>query len=353
MIQPNDDDKENESINQTPSYKRQKFSMCQKDFIQPAPLLNKVSNFAIIQTECLAQIFTSTNKKNVHKKRYISKTDYKKKPSSFIKVSDNELNPIKELILDDFDKKNFDSISLLFLPPINDLIQKISPNEINDEDFALYSYISYILYYNNDNKDLSQVKLSLLKVIPIHKISNVINKSDRGILNMILNCIIFSIDNEEIAKTLIQIKTFNIFLKNLYSILNNTRHYRVKRKITAIFTLLFYYNSDFLISDFVKFHSVIDKIKLGSVIVIKLYHLLKEKQRKVIDEIIIAKDFNNNPRVYKNFHILDCLLEISEAELIYEERKYVELFRFIRLSQRVNSSIINFVRELKKKINTF
>ena len=65
MIQPNDNNKENESINQTPSYKRQKFSMCQKDFIQPAPLLNKVSNFAIIQTECLAQIFTSTNKKNV------------------------------------------------------------------------------------------------------------------------------------------------------------------------------------------------------------------------------------------------------------------------------------------------
>lgn len=353
MIQLNDKNKENESVNQTPSHTRQKFSMCQKDFIQPAPLLNKVSNFAIIQTECLAQIFTSTNKKNCPKQNYISKTDYKKKPSSFIKVCDNELNPIKELILDDFDKKNYDSISLLFLPSINELIQKISPNEINDEDFALYSYISYILYYDSNNKELFQAKQNLIKVFPIHKISNIINKSDRGILNMILNCIIFSIDNEETAKTLIQVKTFSIFLKNIYSILNNTRHYRVKRKITAIFTLLFYYNNNFLLSDFVKFHSIIDKIKLGSVIVIKLYHLLKEKQRKVIDEIIMAKDFNNNPIVYKNFRILDCLLEISEAELIYEERKYVELFRFIRLSQRVNPSIVNFVRELKKKINTF
>ena len=65
--------------------------------------------------------------------------------------------------------------------------------------------------------------------------------------------------------------------------------------------------------------------------------------------IIFSHDVNSQKTI-ETLNILLCLMDVSESELIYDDRKYRELFRFIRLSLGIKTSILCKIRELKKKI---
>ena len=326
-----------------------KLSMSQKDFIQPGPLPpeDPISNFAVVQTEYLTNLFST--KKVPVKRTYRPKTEYKiKRELPFKKISESDMSSMNDLIIDDYDKKIFEQISPFTIPSINDLIIKVQIKELKEEYLSLFSFIAYIMY-NEITKDVILAKSKLILTFPIETITFLSVKKDRGVLNMILNCLIFCLDCEENAHTMITRKSFDIFKSNMYLTLKRTKHYRIKRKITAILSLLLFYNNEFIINDFSKFHSIIDKTNFGSVIVIKLYHLLKEKQNNLIDGIIFSHDVNSQKTI-DTLNILLALMDVSESELIYDDRKYKELFRFIRLSLGIKTSILCKIRELKKKI---
>lgn len=326
-----------------------KLSMSQKDFIQPGPLPpeDPISNFTVVQTEYLTNLFSA--KKVPLKRNYNPKSEYKiRRDLPFKKISETDMSSMNDLIIDDYDKKVFEQISPFTIPSIKDLIPKVKISEVKEEYLSLFSFIAYIMYTKR-SKEIAFAKTQFLSLFPIEKITLLTDKKDRGVLNMMLNCIIFCIDNEDNAKSIISNILFKTFKSNLYTILTRTKHYRIKRKVTALLSLLLFYNNDFIISDFNRFHTILDQINFGSVIVIKLYHLLKEKQNTLIDSIIFSNDVNGLSTI-KSLNILINLMDVSESELIYEEKKYRELFRFISLSLGIKTSILCKVRELKKKI---
>ena len=82
-----------------------KLSMSQKDFIQPGPLPpeDPISNFAVVQTEYLTNLFST--KKVPVKRTYRPKTEYKiKRELPFKKISESDMSSMNDLIIDDYDK---------------------------------------------------------------------------------------------------------------------------------------------------------------------------------------------------------------------------------------------------------
>jgi hypothetical protein len=342
-----------------------RFSLTNKDFIQMAsPTIkpNPISNCATVQPLILSQILSTkpesppkTPSPSDLKSFHTVKPTMKTKSKTFFKISDNNLPPMNELILDDFDKKTYDTLSIYNLPPLSELILKIQSDNITENDFILYSYISYSLYSNSN--DISCIKediINLLSKLPINKIDASSISNDRSVINMLLNCIIFSLRNEEIVQSFIHLQTFNSFIGNIFKLFSNIKQYRIKRKINGVFNLLFYYSNNIVMQYFVKFHGLIDHIKFGSVMVIKMYQMMKDKQKAIIDSILTYKNgIKDSKETITKLKVLGCFLNISEAELIYQEVKYLELFRYIRKNPNIGKGIISVINDLKRKIRNF
>ena len=148
-----------------------KLSMFQKDFIQPGPLPpeDPISNFAVVQTEYLTNLFST--KKVPVKRTYRPKTEYKiKRELPFKKISESDMSSMNDLIIDDYDRKIFEQISPFTIPSINDLMLKVQIKELKEEYLSLFSFIAYIMY-NENTKDVILAKSKLISTFPIETIT--------------------------------------------------------------------------------------------------------------------------------------------------------------------------------------
>lgn len=338
------------------SFSSNRFSMSNENFIRPAPSIdseNKSKLNSIVKVDCLKKCLTSKkfdyNIPNIS----FSKTEIKRnnENSEFKKTSEDSLPSISEIIIDDFDKKTFSQISLFEVPKISDLLNLISKEKINSNDFEIYSWISYILY---SQKNLDEIYRNIIiESIPINLIDISIDKNDRGVLNMILNCIVFSIQ-DEINYEILKHKDIKKYMNNLFYIIKKTKHYRIKRKIVGLCSLIFYYDNEILIEYFCDFHNIIEEINLGSVVLIKLYQEMKKKLNHIFHSLIYSQniettDKNELEEILENLNVTIQLMSVRESQLILDYDKYRD-FRIMIRSTKPQIIVSKKILYLKKKI---
>ena len=332
-----------------------RFSMSNKDFIKPAPLKETQSKSkfnSIVKLDYLKKCLSSKKfDKNIPIFTF-TKTDSKirKKKKEFKKVSDDDLPSIIEIVMDDFDKKTFNQISLFESPKISELISSISKDEITENDFEVYTWISYILY---NQKDIDNtIKNSIIEVFPLELINKSIDNSDRGVLNMMFNCLICLIQNE-INYNILKTKNIRKFILILLDILKSTKHYRIKRKIVALISLIFKFDNKILTEFFCKFHNIIDEINLGSIILIKLYQDMKKKLSLIFHKLyekIDTKDKKEIEEILENLDVCIQLMSISESQLIFHYDSYKSFI--IKIKSCVPQVLImQKIKVLKRRIN--
>ena len=339
------------------SFSSNRLSMSNENFIKPAPSIdseNKSKLNSIVKVDYLKKCFTSKKFDLLISNLSFPKIEIKenKENSEFKKVSEDALPSILEIIIDDFDKKTFNQISLFEVPQISDLLKLISKDKINSNDFEIYSWISYILY-SQKNID-KNIKNSFIEVIPIHLIDISIDKNDRGVLNMILNCLTFLIE-DEINYEILKSKNVKKLMSNLFNILKKTKHYRIKRKIVGLCSLIFYYDNEILIDYFCSFHNIIDQINLGSVVLIKLYQEMKKKLNNIFHSLIYYKnidttDKNELEEILESLNVSIKLMSVSESQLILDYEKYRD-FRIMIRSSKPQIIVTKKVIILKKRID--
>ena len=332
-----------------------RFSMSNKDFIKPGPLMESQckSKFnSRVKIDYLKQCLSSKKFENNIPIITFSKTDSKirKKKKEFKKVSEDDLPSIIEIAMDDFDKKTFSQISLFESPKISELISSISKDQITEKDFEVYTWISFILYSQKDIDDV--LRNSIIEAFPLELINISIDYSDRGVLNMIFNCLICLIQNE-INYNILKSKEIRKFMLILLDILKSTKHYRIKRKIVGLISLIFKFDNKILTEFFCKFHNIIDEINLGSVILIKLYQDMKNKFKQifnVIYEKIDTKDKNEIEEILENLDVCLQLMSISESQLIFHYDSYKSFI--IKIKSCVPQVLImQKIKVLKRRIN--
>ncbi len=331
-----------------------RFSMSNKDFIKPAPLKENQckSKFnSIVKVDYLKKCLSSKKfDKNIPIFSFTTDSKIRRKKKEFKRVSDDDLPSIIEIAMDDFDKKTFNQISLFESPKISELISSISKDEITENDFEIYTWISYILY---NQKDIDNtLRNSIIEVFPLELINISIDYSDRGVLNMMFNCLICLIQNQ-VDYNILKTKDIRKFMLILLDILKSTKHYRIKRKIVALISLIFKFDNKILTEFFCKFHNIIDEINLGSVILIKLYQDMKKKLILIfhmIYEKIDTQDKNEIEEILENLDVCIQLMNISESQLIFDYDSYKEFI--IKVKSCIPQVLImKKIKYLKKKIS--
>ena len=118
----------------------------------------------------------------------------------------------------------------------------ISRNNSNKLDGRIGADVNGNVYKVVDNEcSFGRSTVALQGII--HYYSNPFNRNNKVIwvTERVEDC-------EENAHTMITRKSFDIFKSNMYLTLKRTKHYRIKRKITAILSLLLFYNNEFIIN---------------------------------------------------------------------------------------------------------
>ena len=326
----------------------------------------------------------SKNEKNYH---FQTEAKHFPKYPEFKKVTYDDLPELEIMILDDIDKKAFAIYEKVNFPSIEEVTEIMKTKNIKEEDFDYYSSISYLLFIKRKEFLPNQRQL-ILKNIPFNILndyfdnnqsysfindnnsileyssspdnSSIFPTKDINTLCMILNIIIFFIQNDEDVKLFIEYfgkEEVFFFIDNMCYLLQNTNNFRLQRKILGLFTIFFQYNDEIILNFLRKVEKTIDNYNISSNIIIKLQQIMKNKQKKYINLIVgnkneIEEKIRNNDidKICYLIKFLSFILSGTQGAFIFDEKDYVSLLKFFRELNIRNQKLDEILFQLKIKI---
>ena len=320
-----------------------KDSIACREFIIPGEMDSNINYKSVMKQNYIEQLVQKGNifdeEINYIEKAFKPKTEeklklYKKK--EFIRFSEIKMPPMTEKILDSNDLKLFSSICLFEIPPIQNLIILLKKNHSNEQKQNLFSYLCFILYKNYENINEND----LFEIINNFNLNEEMfnNNNNNEIDILILNCFIALLKNEKNCEIFIKKNGFKNFLINLLFVFKKFDSFRIRRKISGFFALLCYFDksNSIILKYFKNFNFILDKINFDSDIIRKFYQLMKEKQNLIIDKIIdyynkISKEKKiQNSNLITFFQVLTIFLDIQNGQLIFDQNKYIQLFKCLK-----------------------
>ena len=291
------------------------------------------------------------------------------------------------MVLDDVDKKEFNIYEKVKFPSIEEIAEIMKNKNINEEDFDYYSSVSYFLFIKRKEFSSAQRQL-FLKNIPFNTLNdffanyqkNSIN-NDSGTLfyfssspsliisfptknintlSMVLNIIIFCIQNDEDMKMFIE--NFGkdevyFFIDNMCYLLQNNENFRLQRKILGLLTTFFIYNDEIILNYFRKVERIIDNLNISTNMIIKLQQIMKNKQKKYINLIVEHKNEieekiknNNIDNICYIIRFLTFLLSGTQGNYIFDEKEYIDILKFFKELNLRNQKIDELIYQLKIRI---
>jgi hypothetical protein len=342
-------------------FSESKDSISNRNFIIPG---EKDSNYkSVMKQNYIEQLVQNGNifdsELNIEKS-FKPKTEEKLKlfkNNEFIRFSEIKMPPMTEKILDSNDLKLFSSISLFEIPKIENLIELLKKENSNEQKKNLFSFLCFILFKNYEKIN----EKNLFEIINNFQLNEKMfnNKNQIEIDILILNCFIALIKNEKNCEIFIKKNGFKNFLFNLFFVFKNFDSFRIKRKISGFFALICFYNNNnsIILKYFKKFNLILENIQFDSDVIRKFYQLMKEKQNFIIDKII---DFYNKNSQEKNnliityFQVLIIFLEIQNGQLIFDQNKFIQLFKCLKNKDDfIEIEIKKYILKIKKLIREF
>jgi len=322
---------------------------------------------------------------------YHSKTDAKHFPKypEFKKVTFDDLPDLELMILDDIDKKAFNTFEKMNFPTIEEIAEIMKNKDIKEEDFDYYSSVSYLLFVKRKEFSSKERQL-ILNNIPFNIINDLfINNQSYSLINdssssalvggsqsgqdsflfpaknintlcMVINIIIFCIQSE--SDMTIFIENYGkdevlVFIDNMCFLLQNSDNFRLQRKILGLITNFFQYNDEIILYFFRKLERIIDNCNMSSNIIIKLQQVMKNIQKKYINSILenkneIEEQIRNNDIETLCYRIkfLVFILSGTQATYIYDCNEYIPLLRYFKGLKIKNEKIEEYIIQLKIRI---
>ena len=278
------------------------------------------------------------------------------KNNEFIRFSEIKMPPMTEKILDFNDLKLFSSISLFEIPNVENLIDLMKKENSNEEKKNLFSFLCFILYKNYEKINEKNL-FEIINNIQLNE--EMFNNNDQIEIDiLILNCFIALIKNEKNCEIFIKKNGFKNFLLNLFFVFKKFDSFRIRRKISGFFALICFYNKNnsIILKYFKKFNLILDNIQFDSDIIRKFYQLMKEKQNLIIDKIIEIYNKNSEEKInlITYFQVLIIFLEIQNGQLIFDQNKFINLFKILKKKDDfIEIEIKKYILKIKKLIREF